>query len=483
MHGLGRRSGGMTDMRERRLSLDVRMHTALVICLCFLLSSTGWLSWLYHVVTVATPVPVEFLTMACGYVVQALGIGAYILLLRANDESRARKVVVCSLALGLLSLVPATTSPSLAVTLATGYAFNLMCGVLQGHYLNLLSSHVDQRWRGTTFGCAYAASTLATWLLSLPGGGVLTSGLPSLACCLVMGVVSFALVIQMPAVSPQSGTPDAAEVRADTDGHLNDVALVCLSITLASVVRTAGFSFPADDLSGGINLELSRLLYGLGLIAAGIVSDRDRRLGFALCAISLAMPLLMLALSGAGASGMPLWTLGYLLTGIYVLFSVLLTTDGASREARPHLAGVGMMLRHVGDAIGTSLYLALEARPIALIVVTTGLLVVTMALFFMLYQRLFVPAALVQDSGGATTPQAEGVPSERAVFDRFAARHELSLRERDVLRFVLAGKSNAEVAGELHVSERTVKFHVSNLLKKTGCKTRVQIVDLYASER
>ena len=48
----------------------------------------------------------------------------------------------------------------------------------------------------------------------------------------------------------------------------------------------------------------------------------------------------------------------------------------------------------------------------------------------------------------------------------------LSRREREVLELVLCELSNKEIGGRLHIEERTVKFHVSNLLQKYGRKNR-----------
>jgi DNA-binding NarL/FixJ family response regulator len=50
----------------------------------------------------------------------------------------------------------------------------------------------------------------------------------------------------------------------------------------------------------------------------------------------------------------------------------------------------------------------------------------------------------------------------------------LTRREQEVLHLIGEGKSNLEIAQMLSVAERTVEFHVGNVLKKLGVRSRVE---------
>jgi DNA-binding NarL/FixJ family response regulator len=72
-------------------------------------------------------------------------------------------------------------------------------------------------------------------------------------------------------------------------------------------------------------------------------------------------------------------------------------------------------------------------------------------------------------AAAASSKPAAGKPP----VDRLAA---LSSREREIVRLIADGASNKEVAASLHISERTVKGHLSNVFQKLGVTDRLKLV-------
>jgi DNA-binding NarL/FixJ family response regulator len=76
----------------------------------------------------------------------------------------------------------------------------------------------------------------------------------------------------------------------------------------------------------------------------------------------------------------------------------------------------------------------------------------------------------------------------RRLIAEFAARRdpadpspvlaELTEREREITRLVAEGLTNSEIAGRLVISPLTAKTHVSNILRKLGCRDRAALVAL-----
>lgn len=51
----------------------------------------------------------------------------------------------------------------------------------------------------------------------------------------------------------------------------------------------------------------------------------------------------------------------------------------------------------------------------------------------------------------------------------------LTSRELQILRLILAGYTNKAIAAEVVISEKTVEFHLDNIYRKIGLRTRVLV--------
>ena len=54
-----------------------------------------------------------------------------------------------------------------------------------------------------------------------------------------------------------------------------------------------------------------------------------------------------------------------------------------------------------------------------------------------------------------------------------ATLSDLTPREEEILRLVLAGRTNKAIAAEICISEKTVEFHLNRLYTKIGLRTRI----------
>jgi DNA-binding NarL/FixJ family response regulator len=96
-------------------------------------------------------------------------------------------------------------------------------------------------------------------------------------------------------------------------------------------------------------------------------------------------------------------------------------------------------------------------------------------------RRQFLPALTAVSKGGYWVPRVLLTLFLDTLLSRGAApeptrRTSLSRREQDVLDPLLLNYSNKEIAARLSISERTVKFHVSNLLAKFQVQRRADLI-------
>lgn len=439
--------------------------------LSFLLTSTAYLAWTYHMMELVKAPVSDAVTLVAAYLLQAAGIGLFSLFMRRREEL-IRTSLYAVLALHMLLLVPAAAGSSLIPGLVSGLAMNVCCGWIAGYYLQRLTFEAGASDRAKTLGTGYAAAIVTTWMLSVIGRGIFRHPAGSMGICLFLTVITFLTVRSMPLLSERDAGEKNAALKLQIPAGMSwkhFLILAGLPVLLFSIVNSSGFGFPSGDLSRGINLEFSRLFYAGGLVIAGFVNDRNRRYG-AVCAVAaLVIPFLMLAIRGESVSLLILWALSYFTFGFYTVYRIVLFSDIAMKKKRLWLAGAGLMIGRAGDALGETLCLALSERYLVLAGATALLFMISLLLAFRVFYILYMPETV--------RPR-----SEREIFQHFSARHDLSVREREVLRYLLEEKTNQEIAEELSISEGTVKYHIHNLLQKTSCRNRLDLLSVYAAE-
>ncbi|WP_251637473.1 helix-turn-helix transcriptional regulator [Sporosarcina sp. NCCP-2716] len=58
--------------------------------------------------------------------------------------------------------------------------------------------------------------------------------------------------------------------------------------------------------------------------------------------------------------------------------------------------------------------------------------------------------------------------------EEFSSRSVLTGREREIFTLLIADNTTKEIAGELGISEKTVRNHISNTIQKLGVSGRAQ---------
>lgn len=443
-----------------------------LIALCFFWGGSGFLVWSSQLGQLMDSDRVLLITECGGYLVQFLGVALCGLAVKHIPRAVfSRYALPAAGGVFLLALILSLVFNTLPVAIIGGIFTNFSCGYVQGLYLIDLTCLVPQHQRGRTFGFSYALGVIGTYIASALCGGHLYSTGVVIIVGVALGltlIVNYRILPDLDHLitRPLSAPPENADV------FRKQLVQMCVLVFLFNLLyKTSFYSSEIIYLSGAIPVEFVRAFSAFGLIIAGIVNDWSRKYGLVTCLLSLLFPFLCLTLVNIPGTAAVLCILCFILLSFIIVFRAISIPDMVDKDVLLlPFAAMGLGIGRLGEAFGTGIGFQLRTHQVTLISFLAVLFVMVVLYSFYLYQQIY-----------AVAPTEE--QREEIALSDFENSYDLSRREREIFRLVILGKSNAELADALYVTESTIKFHIGHILKKTNCTNRSDLIKKYFREK
>ncbi|MCR4618792.1 MAG: LuxR C-terminal-related transcriptional regulator [Lachnospiraceae bacterium] len=429
-----------------------------IIAVCFLYTGSAYMSEFYRLMNLYDGVTVDLITGVWFYLLQALGIGIFALGLAKKPEFFGKRIFFAILlATGsvFMTLAQVISSPTLITVFSC--VFQLHIGIYFGYYLTMLSKYIPAEHAGLCYGTAYAIGSIGTYLFSLiRDGSFFESKEISL---LYLGLAAITILLVMSAENINSDN-EKSEAPGTFTGLGYLIPIVAIIMIISSIGSGLYYSIPQAE---NVNWNLIRAAYALGLILAGFIMDRKHLVG-EICAIaSLAYPLIAIALINGGVTNTLALSLSYICRGFVSVYYIILFTDmGRKNDRHLPFAPLGLMTSRLTEAVFT-IFILYIPMPKTFQMILSTLCFVPLLLIFVMYQikKLTI---LTADNN-----------HDKQTID-FSEKYKLTARETEILNYMANGLSDEEIAEKCFISKNTVRFHISNIFKKTGLTSRIDVI-------
>ena len=384
----------------------------------------------------------------------ALGILTFGLIYRKTKNIKILYTIFMLLSIGTIIIFFITKniylmSICLCLTCYLGTA-----GFGAGYHFSLLASNVEQGYRGRVFAIGYGLGSIGTYLLILLPESFYSS-IKSLYLYIPIILLNILLILKNTNIIEIKEEKHSSSFKK----YFLKISIIVLAMSLLSALSTDVIGLYTINISGGFGN--TRVYYCIGLLVAGFLADKKNNLFEILTIVSFIFSLLAIILLKDDYSINLIAALSYSFIGFFVLFRTITFINLVdNKKSIIWASAFGLMYSRIMEGLMILFENELINNYTILIIVISILLSIVIILYFLLYFQ-----------NNKTT--------EDDAIKKIVIKYKLSIQEEKVLKLLIIGKSNQEIADELYISLYTVKRHISNIYKKTNMKKQELIEKCY----
>ena len=258
-----------------------------------------------------------------------------------------------------------------------------------------------------------------------------------------------------------------------------------------------GVEFKISEGDVNISFEAVRLIYAIGIIFSGWIADvNDRKYLLPAMIIMTTARIIGLNIFHLIEDYVFLLAIDYLCGSLIIITITIVFLNIAQQTNNPMFwAGMGRAIQlpvsSLSAIIGGNLWENLSWNVFVILYVM--ILLIPLSLITLKTLNInFEDKIQTQDlkliqslkteqikiEGESPLPEINSQSSNTISIDSIQEKYDFTKRELDIIEAILSGKSIKDMSIEMNIKERTVKYHISNILRKTNTKNQRELIIL-----
>jgi DNA-binding CsgD family transcriptional regulator len=407
----------------------------------------------------------------------AAGFLLFPLLRRVLKESASQRLsLIAAWLLNLAAFATVLTASTPALFSVAAVLVTLTAGYIGGFvFFSISVGPTDKAYFGRLFGFAGAAAFCVQYVFTKLIAALGESGFAVLSLTLGLAVSACAALLlfaygPLPFQAIRADNAVPASPQGNVNKYLWGVFLIIAVIwAMEGVLDGVVTGLHAEQT---LNVsEFPRLFHAVGLVLAGFLFDckEGRLYAPAVMLLMIAQVIAVFIFTSAEGFNVALGAI-YFCGAFGSVYASAALTQAAESSPSPALwAVMGRVAKYTPNGImsvvGGYFY-------------TTNTHVVFTLLYIVLLGALFT-LFLTQDKLAvrrAASVYDDAPPPDMSTIEELTAAYDITHREAEVLRLLIEGRSTAEIAEAMSITDKSVRNYISSLMSKTKSNTRGKMI-------